>query len=311
MIIAKNLNHLLSNEDVRTEALNYIIGSMSESELKKIRAEITSRVGVRDLLEERKSEFISAIDPLDYIEKWRPEIEQSIKSGSLHDISLTLIDAEEFYQARKIDVNKVFHEMLSKIKFDRQKMEYRYVDSDGHTYHGFPSKLGLPIERFGKMKSYLMWMISGISPKELRDLLDKADDALGKGIADPKQAAVIGMVHEEIRGRERLTIHTELLYNFMAVQWVRDDEDPLTFNNQIQLEKVESFKRESSKGNSYFFFRQKEMKMLSNLFKMSEEEWNKYWQESLNNQAYLQALRIMKYSSVKEEGPSKETSKNP
>lgn len=210
------------------------------------------------------------------------------------------IKVSDVYEQRRDDVMKCFHEEHSKRKFDRKEMELAYHGSDGHFYDRFPKNLGLPIDRFGKMKFFLMWMVQGISPDEINALLDKADDALGKGLTDPKNAAMIGKCHEEIRGRERLTIHTELLYNFLAVQWVRDDEDPLVYNNQIQLEKVDAFKKENEKGNSYFFFQQEELKMLSNLFKMSEEEWNLFWQESLSHQNFLKAFRMMKFSSGSE-----------
>jgi glycyl-tRNA synthetase alpha subunit len=72
------------------------------------------------------------------------------------------------------------------------------------------------------------------------------------------------------------------------------------YNNQIQLEKVEAFKKENEAGNAYFFFQQKEIKMLSTLFRMSAEEFQKYWKESLSSQAYLTALQTMKHFSEKE-----------
>lgn len=245
--------------------------------------------------EARKKEIINSIDPIDYLKAWLPEL-------------INAIDPEDYYEKRRAGILKIFYQEQAKIKFDRKSLEHRYTDAGGHTYSGFPDSLGLPIERFGKMKFYLMWMVSGISPKELNDLLDRADDALGNGISDLKNAAMIGKIHEEIRGRERLTIHTELLYNFLAVQWCRDDENPLIYNNQIQLEKVEAFKKETASGNTYFFFQQKELKMLSNLFKMSEDEWKRFWEESLSNQAYLQALKMMKFSSTSENKESKEIS---
>lgn len=239
----------------------------------------------------------------------KKNIDSLLQDQQLKKKLIESLDAEELYRIRREDILKQVHIESTNIKFDRKQMEFRYTGLDGHTYFAFPDALGLPIERFGKMKYFLMWMSSGISPKEFTALLDKASQALSEGIKDPKNAAMIGMCIEEMRGRERLTLHTELLYNFLAVQWVRDDEDPLTYNNQIQLQKVDALKKETESGNTYFFFQQKEIKLLSTLFRMSEIEWQKYWKESLSSQEYLTALQMMKFSSAKEADPSIATSK--
>ena len=227
----------------------------------------------------------------------KKNIEALIGDKELRAQIISRLSAEDIFAVRREDILKQVHQDSSGIKFNRSDLEYRYTGIDGHSYSSFPDSLGLPIDRFGKMKHFLMWMASGIAPQELTALLDKASEALASGIKDNKNAAMIGMCIEEIRGRERMTIHTELLFNFLAVQWVRDDEDPLIYNNQIQLEKVEVLKKENAAGNSYFFFQQKELKMLSNLFRMSEGEWLTYWNESILNQEYLKAMTAMKFSS--------------
>lgn len=209
------------------------------------------------------------------------------------DYMIPAVPAENFYQQKRGEILKLFYEENSRVKFDRKSLEHAYTFKNGHRCYRFPKHMGLPLERFGKMKFYLMWMQSGISPHELRSLIEKASAALADGIVHPENASKIGLVLEEIKGRERLTIHTELLYNFLAVQWVRDDEDPVTYNNQIQLEKVEMFREEVEAGNSYFFFQQSELRMLSTLYRMSEEEWKEYWSESLNNQSYLKAMEMI------------------
>lgn len=208
-------------------------------------------------------------------------------------------DIKQIFKNEKYrsDILKEIHIMNSKVQFDKGKLELRYTDKSGNQYYGFPQDYELPLERFGKLKYYLSWMVQGISPDEQNTILDLMDKSLFNGLKDTKNAAMIGKCIEELRMREHLTIHTELLYNFLSVQWVRQDENPLVFNNQIQLEKVEAFKKENADGNTYFFFQQKELKMLSNLFKMSEQEWNQYWQESLLKQEYMKEL-MKKLSSL-------------
>lgn len=238
---------------------------------------------------------------------------QSLLSNPKHRAELLqTITPEEYYNARKAEVLKVIHSEASKVKFEWGVLEHRYIDADGRHYRGFPNTLQLPIERFGEMKKFLMYLVSGISPDELDALLDVADKALHDGLKDPKNAAVIGTVLTEIRGRKKMTLHTELLLNFLAVQWVRDDEDPLVYNNQIQMQKVDALRKESEAGNSHFFFQQKELKLLSDSFRMSASELQDLWNESLKEQqANVLIPGLMKSFLAKGGAGSQKTSTNP
>ena len=80
--------------------------------------------------------------------------------------------------------------------------------------------------------------------------------------------------------RSSLSFHVELFYNILAVQIVRDDEDPYTYTNAIQLQKVEAFKKEQHTGNLYFFFQQPELKNLSDLLKITQQDVEKLLIES-------------------------------
>jgi len=211
---------------------------------------------------------------------------------------IPFIDCEQLYKLRRADILSIVHAESSRLKFDRANLEHRYIDALGNNYSGFPDHVSLPVQRYGMMKYFLMWMTSSISPEEMRGLCDAMSEALAKGVSNPKNAARIGVLIEEIRQREKMTLHTELLLNFLAVQWVRQDEDPLVYNNQIQLEKVDALQAET--GNPLFFFRQKELKRIYDSYRMSDEEWNKYWTESLQNQQFLKALR-MRIASLSEE----------
>jgi hypothetical protein len=134
------------------------------------------------------------------------------------------------------------------------ELERRFIDSNGRSYFAYGKNSSLPIERLGKLMEYMQWMSAGLTSVELDKLLDAMDKAIMAGLKTGKNAARIGAILEEIRLRKKMVIHHELLYNYLAVQWIRDDENPLVFNNQIQLEKVEQFKIEVSKSNAYFFF---------------------------------------------------------
>ena len=170
------------------------------------------------------------------------------------------------------------------------KLELCFTDSNQMKYYKFPENMSLPIERFGKLQEFMMWMSAGLTSSELDILLDEADKALIGGLATGKNASKIGFVLTQIRERKTMVIHTELLYNFLAVQVIREDEATEYFNNAIHLEKIEQFKEETKNGKTYDFFLRIGLKKLNDLFNMSEAEWMRFWGESLEAQRVLSEM---------------------
>src|SRR3990167_3240393 len=181
------------------------------------------------------------------------------------------------------------------------KLELCFMDSKGKKYYKFPEAMSLPVERFGKLQEFMMWMSAGLTSVELDTLLDEAEKALMTCMIDKKGFAKIGFILTQIRERKTMVIHTELLYNFLAVQVIRQDEQAEHFNNAIHLEKIEQFKKETSEGRTYDFFLRIGLKKLNDLFNMSEEEWTRFWGESLEAQRVLSEMVkiISKDESVK------------
>lgn len=177
------------------------------------------------------------------------------------------------------------HEQDKPIGFE--KLEKRFVDSEGRQYYGFPDNLPLPLERYGMSNEMLMWMSAGLTNKELEKLVSLGDEAIVSGLKVGKNAAILGWVFHEIKLRANMVIHTELLYNYLAYLVVREDEKVDVIDKEIQQQKVDQFKKETGNGNSYFFFRSPELKNLTWLWKLTESEWEKYWQGSVMEQNIL------------------------
>lgn len=203
-------------------------------------------------------------------------------------------------------ISNWFKKKEVKTSIPHAKLEYCFSDSLGVKYYKFPESMSLPLERLGNLNNYMMWMSSAITSKELDSLLDQADKALTEGLLQKKNAAKIGFIHEEIRNRKNMVIHTELLYNFLAVQVIREDEAAEFFNNAIQMEKVERFKEETKNGKTYDFFLRIGLKKVNALYNMSEAEWDKYWEESIQQQKENKlAIQII------QSGEESLTNKNP
>lgn len=179
-------------------------------------------------------------------------------------------------------------------------LSYAFVDSNGKKYFRFPKDVTLPGERFGKLNEYVTFISKGLTAEEDILLDESIERLLEAGIGkSQKNVSAIGAILQERKKRRSLVIHTELLYNLMAVQLIREDESTESFDNDIQMQKVMMFKQMTKEGSTYFFFQKQELNRLSNLSGMSQSEWDQYWEESLIQQKALpQALKLFESSTI-------------
>lgn len=148
-------------------------------------------------------------------------------------------------------------------KLTKDNLSFSFFDLDGNGYYKFPKELSLPMARLGKLQGYIKWLSSGIDGTELELMLDNIDKALTDGIKTGKNAAKIGFVVSQLKERKTMIVHDELFYNIIAVQIIRHDESPIHFNNEIHLEKVESFRKLNESNDTFFLNIQEYLKALN------------------------------------------------
>lgn len=212
---------------------------------------------------------------------------------------------QSFYEKHKTEITKLVA-LDQNTSFDIGSMEYCLVDLSGKKYYSFPESLALPLERMGKIEEYLQWITSGLTGDTISFLCDEMDKLLSDGLKTGKNASKIGLIISEIRGRKEMAIPVELMYNLLAVQLIREDENPEVFNNQIQIEKIIALK-ELNEQTGGFFFGLKELKQLQNLFNMSPEEWSNYWERSITQHR----IRLEALMTVLHGKPSSESETTP
>ena len=218
-------------------------------------------------------------------------------------ISLFKKDIKKIWLKYKKELTELYLEEINGKRLKNSDLEFRFTDKNGKSYFGFPDSLPLPLERWGKARDFLHWMNVGISPDEFKQLIEVAEKNWVSYIKTGKNASKVGYIFEELKNRSEMTIHTELLYNYLAVQLVREDEEPTQFNNELHMEKVKQFKEETANGNHYFFFQQPELKKLQELWNFSQKEWERYWLESEMKQNILKQTMqtILSEQGLKEE----------
>lgn len=175
---------------------------------------------------------------------------------------------------------------------DKVSMEKALVDLDGKVYYRFTgSSTIIPLERMGKMQDFLTMMSAGLDEKELTALIDVANGELALALAGKKADVVkIGAVLSQIKERQQMILHDQLLWQFMAVQLIREDEPPSRFIQKIHDEKVEALQSLYWEKSDTSLFQNPELKMLNDMLKCSPEDWELLLVNSIRERHRLQKM---------------------
>lgn len=165
------------------------------------------------------------------------------------------------------------------IKLTKDNLVLSFYGDEGEGYYKFPKEVELPMVRNAKLQEYLMWLAKGVSQEEYIKAIEYAETGLEGGIKDGKGLAKIGFILHELKDRCKMVIHDELFYNIIAVQLIRADEDPTSFNNEIQMQKVEAFKRLDKQDDAFFLNIQEFLGQL-NLSNITKDQYEKLLKES-------------------------------
>jgi hypothetical protein len=169
--------------------------------------------------------------------------------------------------------------------------------------------MALPIERFGKAQEFVMWMSAGLTASELQGLVQVAKKEVELMVdGKVKNWVKVGAVLNEIEMRSNLVMHTDLLYQFVAVHYIREDEPIDQFIENIQDDKVEAFQKMVRQGGAYgFFSRLPELANVNKSMNLSPEEWEEYYHASKMEIKRLQKMTEYLKSERKFEQDKKTT----
>ena len=198
-------------------------------------------------------------------------------------------DLKSFYKNNKEEILKLVAKDQNKpMGFD--ELEYSFIDLQGKKYYSFPEATALPIERLAKMEEYKVYMSSGLHSENIKEITDYMQSILEKivnsGIDNEvkknssKNIGDLGMLIRELKERQKTFIPIEIYYAFLAIQLVREDENPHIYNNSVHNSKIAAL-IDLNEQNGGFFFGQKESKQLQSWLNMLEPEWNEYWENSM------------------------------
>jgi hypothetical protein len=107
----------------------------------------------------------------------------------------------------------------------------------------------------------------------------------------------------EAKNRQGLALHHELMYQFIAVHYVREDENINITTDHMTDKKVEAFKKMVAGGRLLDFFQLPEVTNICNTIGLSSEEFQTLWAESIAQMKVLnQKINYLKSLKLTSEG---------
>jgi hypothetical protein len=167
-----------------------------------------------------------------------------------------------------------------------EKMVKRFVDSEGRIYYSPENDFDTPLERTKGIERCVQQLMSGLSDNEQ----EKIDEAMEKALGEGKKPniAMVGHLIIERKKRKDMVLHPDIMFDLVALKYIREDEDPALIDKVIHEEKIEQFKKDSKDGLYDFFYGAGLSQYISYLTKL-QSEWDEYWKES---EVRVKALKI-------------------
>ena len=190
-----------------------------------------------------------------------------------------------------------------------ENLEYAFT-LDGRRYYRWASDTQMPLSRLKQLEVFLMHKFTGLLQGELNQFAVAIEQNQIKAIENRnnEQAFVqymgnISALTHELKHRDNQTIRDQVLYDIVAISYVREDENPLRYANEIHREKVDTFMLLSHKVDP-FFFRLPEVKHWLTMFDLSAANWERYLADSAT--AHVERERWIKACSPHTESESNE-----
>ena len=159
-----------------------------------------------------------------------------------------------------------------------------HKDTNGLYWYEMTDSLNISLERYAKLQKFIVIWNRNLNSQELNELIDEANTCLEDGIskvASGKRmnAIKIASILNEIKSRQETIRPFEIMADLLAVQMIREDENPSVFDNIIHLEK-KAYIQDCSKKKDPFFIHSTIFKGLTNSLLILKENFEEYLKES-------------------------------
>lgn len=194
-------------------------------------------------------------------------------------------------------LSNIYREYASKQIKTGMKAEFQ--DNNGLWYYSFKDEQDLPITRSAKSNTYSQYLSAGLSGQMFEEAYDKFNELTAKG-----DHIASGVIINDLRELKQNIVNIDVIINIIAVNYVREDENPVEVNETIHQEKCDFLKTETDEGR--FFFRTPEWVRLLNKAGLSTDESETFYQDYLKkHQNILKRWSILTSGSYKKKSAKK------
>lgn len=158
----------------------------------------------------------------------------------------------------------------------KENLMFMFKGSDGKNYYRWPKAEALSNERYAKAFPLISQIAEGMSAKEKRESIETFRKLASGGVKNFTQCCA---VVELMAASDSHIIHKDILLNLCAIYIIREDEDPITVNNDLHNEKLK-YLDEHISTDPHAFFLSIAIEALNPLSELSQEEQARLWMES-------------------------------
>lgn len=164
-----------------------------------------------------------------------------------------------------------------------EKTTRSHVDSNNKSYYAFASDMELPLVRLQALLPKLKSLKYGFDEEQEDRIWEAIEAAINNG--KKPDIAQIGFIAKERGKRKDMVINKDLLFDIVALRYIREDENPGLLDIEIHKEKIVQFKKDSVDG-LYNFFYLAGLAELVPLLKTTEKDFLEFLMDSeVKNQA--------------------------
>lgn len=136
----------------------------------------------------------------------------------------------------------------------KENLEFAFIDSENRKYYYFPDMKKLPLPLLEKLNELQEQMTCKIPGRDLDTWISKVEECLNQ--PNPKFTDVAYWL-AALKDRRTILFEPTVLTEIAALLYIREDENPCVYNQQIHKEKFQMLWNDSKEGAKlYHFFQQ-------------------------------------------------------
>ena len=132
-------------------------------------------------------------------------------------------------------LSRIYREYASKQIKTGMKAEFQ--DNNGLWYYSFKDEQDLPITRSSKSQTYSQYLSAGLNGEMFDEAYKQINELFAKG-----DHIGAGVIINDLKELKQNIVNIDVIVNIIAVNYVREDENPVEINEVIHQEKCDFLK---------------------------------------------------------------------